>query len=766
MSMSRSNSHAQSLGRRERKWLSVALLMSSYLKLNSMHPSGGSWIPSQSGSLPSPNDTFNPPSQASAGINYTVNDSLSPEAVGRDITNNTMRYLNSTQPGPSSITQPLQALAMEGTAIKAPSSSSSTVSNVSSEKVSDAEPRQYTTLTTSNVTAKTESSYYGASVAAAAAAASVVSGETVASSTSASTSPSMAEVWSTPLGLGVEPSHPVVSYHPSQHHHQQPLQQHYMTFGSAAPVLQHGHDVQNSPSMTDTTGAITVTSSSSNYLHHHHNQQAGSPPQPLVDLQNVPIGFHSPSGIEALTPGYPYNPRVSPALPFHGSPQGGRVCNPLVPAVPTPCHPAHSPAAIAYQHHAQHFSDPTNPLILNPPMVAFGGLEAPTATLGEKVDSPLTSRAVVGPTVVGGIAGAFEAMLPRSNPTTTGSARGGRRGGGGGGRRRNTTPLPSVPYGADMPPPPPSIGTDSEGANSLDGREDETPEQKAEREKSRRQANNARERVRVRDINDAFSELGRMCMIHLKNDRPQTKLTILQQAVTLISRLEQQVRERNMNPKQACLRKREEEKSDEASGLHCSATSAVGSTLDTSVGQMSMQSSSGASTGASATATVPYDRSLYQHSAYPPSASVATNNGGNMSYTAMYPPYPPALPQRWSAQPSLDYLQPYLSPLPTQAPATTEGATATASSVVVSAADAQPPPLKQSRCIVQSDTFSQVTTVTSEDCETTPGDDPITTFKKDVEERDDEEDEEEEEEGEGEEENASSADENAEVSPL
>lgn len=48
--------------------------------------------------------------------------------------------------------------------------------------------------------------------------------------------------------------------------------------------------------------------------------------------------------------------------------------------------------------------------------------------------------------------------------------------------------------------------------------------------------------MRVRDINDAFSELGRMCMIHLKNDRPQTKLTILQQAVTLISRLEQQVR--------------------------------------------------------------------------------------------------------------------------------------------------------------------------------------------------------------------------------
>ncbi|VDM33724.1 unnamed protein product [Hydatigera taeniaeformis] len=612
--------------------------------MNGMHPSGGSWIPGQGGSSPSPTDTFNPPSQSSAGIAYSVNESLSPDAVSRggllffetfliflpssnadmnvssrpyfvfrlakgdpvyrirflspylrfilrlfnlfnlyislieadyyprdslspwfngnlrDITNNTMRYSNSAQPGPSSTTQPLQALAIEGASIKAPSSSSSTVSNVSSEKVSDAEPRQYTTLTASNITTKTESSYYGASVSAAAAA-SIVSvgvcilspaplflflfqGETVASSTSASPSPSMAEAWSTPLGLGVEPPppppppppHSAVSYPPPQHH-LQPLQQHYISFGG---VLHHGQDVHNSPNLTDTTGANT-TSSSSNYLHHHHNQQAVSPPHPLVDLQNVSLEFHPPSSIEALAPGYPYNPRVPSVLPFQGSPQSGRICNPLAPTVPPQCHPAHS-AAIAYHHHAQHFSDPTNPLILNPPMVAFGGLEAPTATLGEKVDSPLTSRAVVGSTAVGGAVGAFEAMLPRSNPNNAGNTRGGRRGGGGGGRRRNTTPLPSTPYGADMPPPPPSIGTDSEGANSLDGREDETPEQKAEREKSRRQANNARERLRVREINDAFKELGQMINLHTGNSQPLTKLMILQQAVTVISGLEHEVR--------------------------------------------------------------------------------------------------------------------------------------------------------------------------------------------------------------------------------
>ena len=93
------------------------------------------------------------------------------------------------------------------------------------------------------------------------------------------------------------------------------------------------------------------------------------------------------------------------------------------------------------------------------------------------------------------------------------------------------------------------------------------------------------QRLRVRDINDAFKELGRMCSIHMRNDKPVTKLGVLQQAVNLITTLEQQVRgksgqnlcylmkmnyiyfsERNLNPKAACLRRREEEKSDDHNG--------------------------------------------------------------------------------------------------------------------------------------------------------------------------------------------------------
>ncbi|XP_031710379.1 transcription factor 3a isoform X5 [Anarrhichthys ocellatus] len=90
---------------------------------------------------------------------------------------------------------------------------------------------------------------------------------------------------------------------------------------------------------------------------------------------------------------------------------------------------------------------------------------------------------------------------------------------------------------------------DDENCSITDSVADEnlTAEEKELRERERRHANNTRERVRVRDINEAFRDLGRMVQVHMQSDKAQTKLIILQQAVQVIMGLEKQVRGRSAN---------------------------------------------------------------------------------------------------------------------------------------------------------------------------------------------------------------------------
>lgn len=90
------------------------------------------------------------------------------------------------------------------------------------------------------------------------------------------------------------------------------------------------------------------------------------------------------------------------------------------------------------------------------------------------------------------------------------------------------------------------------GSEDGDGEHDEYDPEKGV---TRRFSNNARERMRIRDINDALNELGRVCMMLKpnKNDKPQTKLGVLNMAVDVINSLESQVRDRNLNPSAVCL---------------------------------------------------------------------------------------------------------------------------------------------------------------------------------------------------------------------
>jgi len=102
-----------------------------------------------------------------------------------------------------------------------------------------------------------------------------------------------------------------------------------------------------------------------------------------------------------------------------------------------------------------------------------------------------------------------------------------------------------------------SRGMSEEGAAESEDGATDSSDPTMQTDTNRRWTNNQRERVRIKDINEALKELGRICASHQKDNKPQTKLGIMNNAVDVIMALEQQVRERNLNPKVACLHRQD-----------------------------------------------------------------------------------------------------------------------------------------------------------------------------------------------------------------
>ena len=125
----------------------------------------------------------------------------------------------------------------------------------------------------------------------------------------------------------------------------------------------------------------------------------------------------------------------------------------------------------------------------------------------------------------------FSPLSPSSGRVSSSSGGGGK----GGGKRKK------------------AVGSSAASVGSVGSEGDDDPEKM----KDRRFSNNARERMRIRDINDALNELGRVCMMLKPNkgDKPQTKLGVLNMAVDVINSLESQVRDRNLNPSAVCLKR-------------------------------------------------------------------------------------------------------------------------------------------------------------------------------------------------------------------
>jgi len=303
----------------------------------------------------------------------------------------------------------------------------------------------------------------------------------------------------------------------------------FFPFETAAPKSEKNeNDLRHWSSFPDPTGSLGSPPG-------YHDKAATLPGYHDKSLYPDPSFYYGqdPPDWGSGYPGYP------PSFP-PGAAQGSGHCTGYSPAPPTPVQspsPYTPRGATAPPHpvpQTQNLDDAIN--------ILRNHVDFPQSLPGHSSNLPVSSPPLAGE----------DYQLPDHLHTTS--------------RKRNISeagnsshsPTPSTTSGQG--------GRRGKKRKSEEDDEDLPPEQKIYKENERRSANNARERIRIRDINEALKELGRICMSHLKSDKPQTKLGILNVAVDVIINLEQQVRERNLNPKIACLKRREEEKCDDSLG--------------------------------------------------------------------------------------------------------------------------------------------------------------------------------------------------------
>ncbi|KAF8369105.1 hlh-2 [Pristionchus pacificus] len=278
--------------------------------------------------------------------------------------------------------------------------------------------------------------------------------------------------------------------------------------------------------------------------YHHDPFWSGQPPvgynlPPLTDLANASAASSSSSSYEAPDPMQSM---------YYTMPQSY-----YMPSLAASMTSYADPAALAAAAAASSYAAPAPPGDAPHPLNNFylQQQQQPSAPVPISQSMMTTTPSYAMPTQI-------SPPTPHYDYTTVGYSP---AAGGMGIRTSSTGQLQQSTSAAAAPPPVPAAAVkkkcgkkpkvEASPVRSAGGGDSEDfDENEGEDDHDRRKLNNIRERVRVKDINNAFHELGHMVNqfdnAGVTMEKQQTKLGILHNAVELIKNLEEQVKRRNL----------------------------------------------------------------------------------------------------------------------------------------------------------------------------------------------------------------------------